>query len=151
MTLKTWQKNILSILVIAGVGFVLFNVAFLLAAFVFNASTKIMGLPQDAAPPVAGKAAYLIIILIISWLVFISKLNNLVKATYLTMPLMVVLVMLGISTYQQPMWLTAGIGAVIVGAVVFYIYYKRLSWLYYFATFYVALLALCVMLLPIEI
>jgi len=151
MTLKTWQKNILSILVIAGVGFVLFNVAFLLAAFVFNASIKIMGLPQDAAPPVVGRAAYLIIILLISWLVFRSKLNNLVKATYLTMPLMIVLIMLGISTYQQPAWLTAGIGAMIVGAVVYYIYNKRLSWLYYFATFYVALLALCVMIFRIEI
>ncbi|MDD3315248.1 MAG: hypothetical protein PHH05_07145 [Syntrophaceticus sp.] len=150
MTLKTWQ-NILSILVIAGVGFVLFNVAFLLAAFVFNASIKIMGLPQDAAPPVVGRVAYLIIILLISWLVFRSKLNNLVKATYLTMPLMIVLIMLGISTYQQPAWLTAGIGAMIVRAVVYYIYNKRLSWLYYFATFYVALLALCVMIFRIEI
>lgn len=151
MTLKTWQRNILYTLVIAGVGFVLFNVAFLLAAFVFNASTKIMGLPQDAAPPIVGRVVYLIIILLVSWLVFRSKLNNLVKATYLTMPLMVVLVMLGISTYQQPMWLTAGIGAVIVGAVVLYIYHKSLSWLYYFATVYVALLALCVMFFRIQI
>lgn len=151
MKLNIWQKNILSAIVIVGVGFLLFNIAFMLAALVINISMVIMGSPENAAPPFVGRIAYVIILFIISWLILKSKLNDLMKAAFFTMPLMVVLVMLGISIYQQPMWLITIIGSIIIGTVVFIIYKKKLAWYYYFSTIYVAILAFCVMFFGIDI
>jgi hypothetical protein len=150
MNLKPWMKNILSVIVIAAGGFILFNVAFLLAAVVFNGIGTIMG-TMEQGPGFIATGAYLLLLLLISWLVFRSKLSHLVKATYLTMPLMAVLILAGVRLYQQPQWVVFGTGAVIVGAVTFYIFKKKLPWLYYFATFYVAALALYVVIAGIEI
>ncbi len=151
MNLKTWQKNILSAIVIAGAGFILFNLAFVLAALVIKASISIMGLPENAAPPIEARIVFLIIVILISWLILKSKLNDLIKAGFLSMPLMVILIMIGISLYQQPMWMTGLIGAAIVGALIVYIKRKKLSWYYYFSTIFVAVLALCVMIFRIDI
>lgn len=142
MKLNTWQKNVLSAVVIAAGGFILFNAAFLLAALVINGLGMLMG-NVDRPPSFIQIVAYAGILLIISWLVFRSKLSHLIKATYMTMPLMVVLVMTGITLYTQPQWVPICVGAVIVAAVLLFIYIKKLPWLYYFATVYVAALALC--------
>lgn len=151
MKLKLYQKNILSALVIVVGGFILFNLAFLLAAFVINATISVLGIAQNEAPPIVGRVLYLLLIFLISWFVFRSQLNDIIKAAFLTMPLMVILVMVGISLYQQSKWMIAGIGAVIIYAVLFYIHKKKLSWLYYFSTFYVVVLALSVMLFNVQI
>jgi len=151
MERKLYQKNILSVLVIIVGGFILFNLAFLLAAFVINTTIRVLGMAQNEAPPIVGRVLYLLLIFLISWLVFRSRLNDIIKATFLTMPLMVILVMVGISLYQQSKWMIAGMGAVIICAVLSYFYKKKLSWLYYFSTFYVVVLALCVMLFNVQI
>jgi hypothetical protein len=151
MKLKIWHKNILSSFVIMLGGFILFNVAFLLAAFVISTSQRIIGMPQNAAPNLLSRALYLVLIFIISWFVLKSKLYTLAKATYLTMPLMVVLVMLGLLLYQQPKSLIAIIGALIISVILLYLYKKKLPWQYYFAALYVAVLGLCIMLFNIEI
>ena len=150
MNLKPWMKNVLSVIIISAGGFILFNVAFLLAAVIFNGIGTIMG-TMEQAPGFIATGAYLLLLLFISWLVFRSKLNHLAKAAYLTMPLMAVLILAGVRFYQQPQWVVFGTGAVIVGAVTFYIFRKNLPWLYYFATFYVAALALYVVIAGIEI
>lgn len=151
MKLKLYQKNVLSVLVILVGGFILFNLAFLLAALVINATISVLGIAQNGAPHIVGRVLYLFLIFLISWFVFRSRLNDIIKATFLTMPLMVILVMVGISLYQQSKWMIVGIGAVIICAVLSYLYKKKLSWLYYFSTFYVAVLALCVMLFNVQI
>ena len=151
MKLKPYQKNVLSALVIIIGGFALFNIAFLLAALVINATMRVLGMAQHEAPSMVGRVLFLILIILSSWFVFRSKLKDLIKATFLTMPLMVVLVMAGISLYQQARWMVAGIGAVFIFSVLYYLYKKKLSWLYYFSTFYVAIVALCVMLFNVEI
>ncbi len=151
MKLKTWHKNVLSLFIIVFGGFILFNAAFLLAAFVINASMSIMRMPQNAAPHFLSRALYLILIFMISFGIFNSKLNTIVKATFLTMPLMVVLVMIGLVLYQQSKFLITLIGALIVSALLLYLYKKKLPWQYYFATFYVAVLGLCIMIFNIEI
>ncbi len=151
MKLKLYQKNVLSVLVILVGGFILFNIAFLLAALVINATISVLGIAQNGAPHIVGRVLYLFLIFLISWFVFRSRLNDIIKATFLTMPLMVILVMVGISLYQQSKWMIVGIGAVIICAVLSYLYKKKLSWLYYFSTFYVAVLALCVMLFNVQI
>jgi hypothetical protein len=149
--LKKWQKNVLAAVFIIVAGFILFNLAFMLAALVINLTMSIMGQPQNVAPPFVGRVAYSIIILLISWLILKSKLNDLIKAAFLTMPLMVILIMLGISLYQQPIWLLGLIGSAGVGIVLLYLYKKKLVWYYYFSTFYVAVLVLCIMIFQIEI
>lgn len=151
MKLKIWQRNIFAAIIIVVGGFALFNLAFLLAALVINGFIAIMGLEKNVAPPILGRAVYVVIVALISWLVLKSKANNLAKATFLTMPLMVLIVMLGISFYQQPMWLMALIGAAVFGAVLFYIIKKKLPWYYYFSVLYVAVIALCIMIFRIEI
>lgn len=145
------KQNIVSALVIVVGGFILFNLAFLLAAFVINITIDVLGMVQNEAPPVVGRILYLLLIFLISWFVFRSRLNDIIKATFLTMPLMIVLVMAGISLYQQSKWMIAGIGALIICSVLSYIHKKRLPWLYYFSTIYVAVLALCVMIFNIQI
>lgn len=67
--------------------------------------------------PFVGRVIYLTLILLISWLVFRSNLHDLVKATFLTMPLMVILVMMGMVLYLHSKWLIVGIGAVVIGTV----------------------------------
>lgn len=151
MKLKLYQKNIISSLVIVVGGFILFNLAFLLAAFVINATISVLKISQNEAPPIVGRVLYLLLIFLISWVVFRSRLNDIMKATFLTMPLMVILMSVGISLYQQSKWMIVGIGAVIICAVLSYLYKKKLSWLYYFSTFYVVVLVLCVMLFNVQI
>jgi cytochrome b len=148
MTLTSWQKNALSVVVITVGGFILFNVAFMLAALVINGLSMFMGGRQQTF---LGFGVYFALLLFLSWLVFRSKLNHLVKATYLTMPLMAVLVMEGVVLYQQPQWVPLAVGAVICGAILFYIYNKKLPWFYYFSVLYVAALALYIVMAGVEI
>jgi hypothetical protein len=134
--------------VIVVAGFLLFNIAFMLAALVINGVSRLAGTQE---PSYYGVGIYIIIILIISWFVFRSRFNDLTKATFLTMPLMVILITGGISLYQHSKWLIAGIGALFISAVLFYLYKMKLSRLYYFAVIYVAILALCVMIFDVQI
>lgn len=151
MKLKTWQKNVLSAIIIVVVGLVLFNVAFLLAALVslvFGMIVKqVFG---GSIGPMGWKCAWLILVLLITWLVFRSKLNDLVKATFMTMPLAVILAVVGIYFYAMPV-LVYVIGAMIIAAILFYLHKKKRSWLYYFATVYVAVVMLYVELSGMQI
>ena len=151
MTLKLWQKNTLSELVIIVGGFILFNLAFLLAALVINATMSVLRIPQNEAPPIVGWVVYLLLIFLISWFIFRSRLNDTIKATFLTMPLMVILVMIGVSLHQQSKWIITGIGALTICVVILYLYKKKLSWLYYFSAFYVATLALYILFSSVDI
>lgn len=108
MKLIPWLKNILSAFVIMAGGLVLFTLAFLMTAFVTNAFIGVFGMERVGNPYGTGRWLTLLVILLLSWLVFRSKMNDTVKATFLTMPLMVVLVLTGIRFYQQPAWIMVG-------------------------------------------
>ena len=155
--MKLWKKNILSMLVIVGGGYGLFMVAFMSAALVMNIYNMIFKLfsdrpgVNDSAMHPSGSYVYLILILLFSWFVFRSRLKDLAKATFLTMPMMVVLMVVGLSLYPQSNWIITGIGAMIVGVILFYLYKTKRSWMYYFATIYVVAVALFVMLSGMEI
>ena len=151
MKLKPWQKSLLSMIIIIIGGFILFNFAFILTALVVRATMFIIRAPENMPPPHIGRYITVILILIMSYIVFRSRLNDTIKATYLTMPLMVALVMIGLSLYGKPQWVIYGTGALVIFAVTFYLYKKKLSWLYYFSTFYVAILGLYIMISGMEI
>lgn len=150
MKVVLWLKNILSAVMIMAGGLALFTLAFLTTAFVTNAFIRVFGMERIGNPYGTGRWFTLLLILFLSWLIFRSKINDTVKATFLTMPLMVVLVLTGIGFYQQPAWIV-GIGAVVIGAVLFYLHQRRLPWVYYFATLYVAALALYVLVSGVDI
>jgi len=149
--MKTWHKNVLSAVAIVIGGFILFNIAFILASLVIKATINIMRLPLDSAPPFISIVVFALLIAIISYYIFKSKLNTIVKAAYFTLPLMVVQLSLGIVLYQQSKLLIAVIGALIIAALLMYFYKKKLSWQYYFATLYVAVLGLIIMAFNIQI
>ncbi len=155
MKIKTWQKNVLSAAAIAVGGFILFNAAFLLAAGVingFNWLLKQLAGNEDFAVNMAyGGYLFVLIILVISWFVFKSKLPALAKAIYLPMPLMVVLIFQATQLFEYPSWIPVTIGVIIVGLVLLYLYKKKLSWLYYFAALFTGAVALYIAIAGVEI
>ena len=99
-----------------------------------------------------GRVCYIAAILLISFFILRAKrIGRLIKATYLTMPLMIVFIMLGIFLYGYAKWVPIAAGAAIVVAVVYYCFSKKLSWQYYFATAYTGLAALYVVLSGMDI
>ena len=83
--------------------------------------------------------------------IFRSKFNELVKATFLNAPLMVLFVMIGLSLYERPQWLILGIGAAIALAILLFLYIKKLSWMYFIATLFTTGVAAYVALAGVEI
>lgn len=156
MKLKLWQKNIFSMLTIVVIGFILFNVAFILAWVVSRVCSMAFMLFVN---PVDGNLGmihslwhyvYLIFIILLSWGFLRLHLNDLVKATFLTLPLVIVLAEVGVQFYKLPV-LVYVINALIIATVLFYLYKTKRSWLYYFATLYVAVVMLYVMLSGMQI
>src|SRR3989338_6640101 len=100
-------KNILSAIVVAGFGFILLNIAFLLDFLFQSVIDGIIGLFTQADfnmvwywfPPIKH-AMFVVIIGLISWFVFKSKLKVLYKAVYMTVPLAVVFATIGIFFYS---------------------------------------------------
>lgn len=153
--MKPWQKNVLSVIVIVAGGFLLFNLAFLLLAVTVHtcriAVTLLGGYSVEDMNPMFCRYVYVMVILLISIFIFKSKLSTLIKATYLTTPLMVILILIGLLFYHQPQWLSIIVGAAIVLATIFFFYKKKLTWQYYIATIYTAALALYVLFSGIDI
>lgn len=145
-------KNIVYAAIILVGGFVLFNVAFMLAAFVVNGINFLFRLSSDFQPPtIFSILIFVLLLLVTSYFVFRSKLDDLIKATFLTMPLMSLMMAIGVSLYEQPKYVPISIGAFIVVALSGYFYIKKMPWMYYFAEFYVAALALFITLTGMEI
>ncbi|MCK9286334.1 MAG: hypothetical protein PHU24_11580 [Sphaerochaetaceae bacterium] len=151
MEIKTWQKHILSIVVIVIGGFILFNAAFLLYALVINGSMELAGMSENASPPLMSKIFYLVLIAGVSLIIFTSRLPVFVKATVLTMPLMVGLVFIGIILYGQSLASSIIAGGALLTATIACIWYKKLHWMYYVAIGYVALVGLCIVIFNIQI
>jgi hypothetical protein len=155
MKMKTWQKNVLSAVVIVAGGFLLWNIAFLMAygvMFIGNTILTSISGTDTAVNEMIWKYIFVVLILLISLAVFLpKKIPALIKATYLTMPLMVVLIVGGIRFFEYTKWVPISIGAAIIAGVVLFVYMKKLSWLYYFATAYTGIVALIIVLFDIQI
>ena len=133
------KKYILPGLVITFFGFILLNLTFIFDAafqsltrwiiqfFTSNDSYQSLGW----FPPF-NHIAFAILIGLISWLVFKSKLKDIYKAIYLTVPTAVVLVTFGIMFWQTPVW-TYMLGGLSVLGTLYYFYLKKLPWIYYYA------------------
>jgi len=150
-------KNILSAVAVAIFGFILLNITFL---FDFIFQSAIRGLIRLFIPldpntdlywfPPLMHASFVIIIGIISWFVFRSKLKVLYKAIYMTVPLAVVLVTIGIFLYHWPV-AAYSLGSLFGIGVLCYFYRAKKPWLYYYTVILVGLAMLIVGLFGIEI
>jgi len=132
-------KKILSALGVAGFGFVLLNLTFLFD-FLFQSLVRLifrLFTPVDLMMTISWFAPlmhglFLVVIGLLSWFVFRSKLNVFLKAVYLPVPVAVGLVTLGMFLFSSslPAFL---LGALLVIGVLYYFYRTRQPWLYYFA------------------
>lgn len=138
-------KNILSAIAIALLGFVLLNLIFILDFLFVTAVTKIINLftPTDLAmtyswyPPVM-QGLFIIIIGLVSWLVFRSKLGTCLKAAYLTIPTAVILATIGIFLYRWPV-VSYSLGGLITIGALYYFYCTKKPWLYWYAVILVSI------------
>ena len=151
LKVKSMVKNVLSAFVIMGGTYILFNLAFISAAFVINGTMQVMGRSEFDAPPIISIIIYMVLVVIIFWIVYISKLNNTIKAMFFSLALMIVLVGLGISLYGLSKAVVLGLGGLIVSIVLYALYRKKMVWQYYFATFFVSALGVLIVLRDIDI
>ena len=139
---RPYVKNILSALAVAAGGFVLLNLTFLFNFLVFQVIDFFIPRNPEFGPPqyfpLARHALFLIIIALISWAVFRTRLRPLLKAIFMTVPTAVVLVTIGIMLYPSPV-LPYLVGAVLTISVLFYFYRTKRPWLYYYSVVLVAL------------
>jgi hypothetical protein len=147
-------RNILSALVVAGAGFVLLNLTFLFF-YAISLVLEVLIIP-DSTPmerpwfmPVSF-AVSTVVIGLVSWFVFRSRLVTLIKATYLTVPVAVALVLIGIALYHWPTvpYLVNGL---LTAGVLFFFYRTKQPWLYYYSVILVALTLMIFTLLGGEI
>ena len=133
-------KNVLSAVAVAIGGFILLNFVFLLD-FLFQSALRVItrlfrrGPPEMERPgfgPPVNHILFLVLIVLISWLVYRSRLNVLLKAVYTVVPVAVVLATLGIVLNNWPALIYI-LGVLFVAAVLIYLYIKKQHWLYFFA------------------
>lgn len=146
------HKTLVCAAIIIVGGFVLFNLAFMLAAALVLGLNALLRLGLNAQPPtVYSLLVFIVLLMVGTYFVFRSQWDDLIKATFLTMPLMSLFVVLGVALYQLPQFVLFALGAGIVGALCVTFYLRKMPWLYYFAVAYVAALALWIVLAGIEI
>jgi len=150
-------KNILSAVAVAGFGFMLLNLAFMFDFIFQSVVTEFIKLftsvdfnmTYNWFPPMMH-VLFVFLIGLISWLVFRLKIGALYKAIYMTVPLAVVFVTLGIFLYRWPV-VAYSIGSLFSISVLYYFYRTKQPWLYYYTVILVGLAMLLVGLLGVEI
>lgn len=100
--------------------------------------------------PLSKHILFVMIIALISWFVFKSKLKKLHKAIYSTVPTAVILVTVGMFFYQWPI-ISYIVGILIYGIIIFYLYKTKKSWLFYYAVTWVVLVLLIMSIFRIDI
>ncbi|MBI5126915.1 hypothetical protein HZA76_00455 [Candidatus Roizmanbacteria bacterium] len=141
-------KNILSAVFVAGSGFIILNLTFILDfLFQYTVITLIrLFTTVDFQgnfkwfPPVLH-LSFVLIIAILSRLVFKSKLKTIFKVIYFTVPLSVIYVTIGIFFYRLPIVAFLLSAYFFLGFLYFFKRTKQ-SWLYYYALILVSLILL---------
>ncbi len=146
-------KNVLTALAVAVFGFVLLNITFLFNYLVFLVIDLVV--PPDFIPAnlwftMVRHGLFLVIIGLISWFVFRSNLGVLYKAIFMTVPVAVFLVSIGIFLHDWP-HIPYIIGGLSTLAVLFYFYRTKRHWLYYYSVILIALTLMIFTLLGGEI
>ncbi|OGY17966.1 MAG: hypothetical protein A2900_00705 [Candidatus Chisholmbacteria bacterium RIFCSPLOWO2_01_FULL_50_28] len=155
-------KNILSAVAVAVFGFILLNLTFLFDFLIQSLVVRLIELFTSVdfetidfqtsfqwLPP-AMHGLFVVIIGVISWLVFRSRRGTLYKAIYMTVPLALVFVTLGIFLYRWPI-VAYSIGGMLGIGILSFFYRTKQPWLYYYTFILISLAMLLVGLLGVEI
>lgn len=155
--MKELTKNILSALAVAFFGFILLNLTFIFDAAYQGIVRWCIGLfvPLDPNmhwywfPPVMH-GSFVVIIGLISWLIFKSKLGTVYKAIFMTVPVATVLVTVGILFYQWPI-IVYSLCSLLCAGILYYFYRIKQPWLYYYAVILVGITLLIMGILGVDI
>ena len=138
-------KNILSAVAVAVFGFILLNLTFIFDAIYQTPIRLLVRLFIPLEPdsdlywfPPLMHGSFVVVIGLISWFVFRSKLRILYKAIYMTVPVAVVLVTTGIFLYQWPI-VSYSVGSLLCVGTLYYFYRTKQPWLYYYTVILVGL------------
>lgn len=150
-------KNILSAVAVVIFGFILLILTFLFDALFQSLIDGVIKLFTQTDInmvwywfPSIKHAMFVIIIGLISWFVFKSKLGTFYKAIYMTVPLAVVFATIGMFLYQWPV-IVYLLGGLFFFCVLYYLYKTKKSWLYYYTLVLIGILMLLIVLLGIDI
>lgn len=149
-------KYILSALAVAIFGFILLNVTFFLdyifqsiVGFFIRLFTSVDYNMTSWYPPLMH-LLFLVIIVLISWFVFHSKVKVLYRSIYMTVPLAAVFATIGIFLYRRPTFAYL-LGAIFFISVLYYFYKTKKPWIYYYTLVLVSFVMLLVSILGVEI
>ena len=138
-------KNVLSALAILVSIPILLTLLFLFYALIFNFYYNTLHWGQTAGP-----ITLFVILAVLSWFIFRSKLATLFKAIYITVPVAAVLAFIGAYFYGSPV-LIYSLGALFSLGVLAYLFLAKKPWLYYFSVILVSITLFLVVLLNVEI
>lgn len=131
-------KNILSAVAVAVFGFILLNFTFLFDALYQGVIRRFIGLFIPLGPemnlywfPPLMHGSFVVVIGIISWFIFKSKLRTLFKAIYMSVPVATVLVTVGIFLYRWPI-ISYSVGGLLCIGTLYYFYRAKQPWIYYY-------------------
>lgn len=126
-------------------GFILLNITFLFDFLYQNIVRRFVTnfLPLDLEAnlnwfPFLMHGSFVVIIGLISWFIFQSKLKVLYKAIYMVVPVAVVLATLGILFYRWPT-ISYFLGGFLCIGTLYYFYCTKQPWLYYYTVILVGL------------
>lgn len=150
-------KNILSAVAVAVFGFILLNLTFIFDFLFQSAVIWCIKLFTPVNPlmdwhwfPPMMHISFVILIGLISCFIFRSNLRVLYKAIFMTVPLAVVFVTIGIFLYRWPIAVYS-LGALFFLGVLYYFYRTKQPWLYYYTLILISLLVLIAGFLGVEI
>ena len=150
-------KNVLSALAVAFFGYLLLDITFIFDVIYQGVIRWIIGLFIPLGPdmdifwfPPLMHFSFVIVIGIISWFVFRSKLDILYKAIFMTVPLAVVLATIGMFSYHLPI-VAYSLGLLFCLGVLYYLYKTKQHWLYYYTLILMGIAMLLLVLLGVEI
>jgi hypothetical protein len=150
-------KNVLSGVAVAFFGSILLNVAFMLD-FLFQTLMDLilklitpvnLNMATSWYPPIKH-FMFVAIIGFVSWFIFRSKLNMLIKAIYLTVPLAVVYITIGMFLYRFPI-ISISLSGFFSICLFWYFYKTKKHWLYFYALVLINIIFLVGFIFHVEI
>lgn len=131
-------KKIMLALGVIVFGFILLNATFIFDFALVSSTMIITRLLVSAKDPAMDffwvmpltQGLFVIVIALASWKISKSKLPQFIKATYLAVPLAIVLVAIGASLYRWPVAVYS-LGSLVSGGFLIYLYQAKQPWLYY--------------------
>jgi hypothetical protein len=93
---------------------------------------------------------FIVVIGLISWLVFRTRLSTIYKAIFMTVPVAVVLATIGMSLYRWPIVLYS-LGTLLCICTLYFFYRTKQPWLYYYTVILVSITLAIVTMMGVDI